>query len=593
MPDNLSIKIVADATQVNTQIDLLKAQLRDLGRQIKLASSQALVSGDKTVLQRLEADAEKTRVSIARLNEELKKLHRTAGDASAWRQAREGLESFEKILTTITSLGKATLVGGIFAEAAEGAKKFGEATYEAAHRVGELESQATALGITTEKLQAYQLAGARKGLEDTGAVIDRFKLKISQAALEYAKLTGEVPGRPSVIRGPGALLTSPTSLVRGGQQDITQAGTVLFSGMKTQLQGKDLFDLLGIDKRTFFVKPFEDQAAAIAKGFEPFRGTPLAPAIARDIGKNWPEILEFFKDLKKETADAEQFNKEHGTNISKETVEQGKALLKQFADAGVVVSSATTNALIKNSSTVSKWLDNTVNASTTAEAAIEEGWKALIPTWGRVTGELTKMWQGMLDGWEEDSAKTVGAINAIMRKIRPPAAATQLPEGGASAPLPERAAGGYIRGPGTGTSDSILARISNGEFITRAAAVRHYGTGLFEALNQQRFEFGGLVDAIHSRPGPNFADGGLVGDFDPSRYDFDPDKPGYSISKRYQAERYQATLARDQPRTPIHLHIGGGEYPVLASADIAQKLVDASRREQMASAGTKPSWYAG
>jgi hypothetical protein len=362
--------------------------------------------------------------------------------------------------------------------------------------------------------------------------------------------------------------------------------------MKTQLQGKNLFDLLGIDKRTFFVKPFEDQATAIAKGFEPFRGTPLAAAIARDIGKNWPEILEFFKDLKKETADAEQFNKEHGTNITKETIERGKALVKEFADAGVVVSSAATNELVKNSTTVSKWLDVTVKASATAEAAIEEGWKALIPTWGGVTGELTTMWKGMLDGWEEDSAKTVKAIGAIMRGLG--SIVPQLPSGATEMPLHHgRAAGGYVRGPGTGTSDSIVARVSDGEFITRAAAVRHYGTGLFEALNQQRFEFGGLVDAIHALAGPNFAEGGLVGDFDPSRYDFDPDRPGYSISKRYQAERYQATLARDQPRTPIHLHIGGGEYPVLASADVARKLVDASRRDQMASAGTKPSWYAG
>jgi tape measure domain-containing protein len=58
------------------------------------------------------------------------------------------------------------------------------------------------------------------------------------------------------------------------------------------------------------------------------------------------------------------------------------------------------------------------------------------------------------------------------------------------------AEGGLIRGPGTGTSDSILARLSNGEFVMRADAVRHYGSALLQQLN--------------SRQLPRFADGGLV-----------------------------------------------------------------------------------
>ena len=58
------------------------------------------------------------------------------------------------------------------------------------------------------------------------------------------------------------------------------------------------------------------------------------------------------------------------------------------------------------------------------------------------------------------------------------------------------ASGGAVRGPGTGTSDSILARLSNGEFVMRAAAVRHYGADLLSRLNQLRL--------------PRFAEGGLV-----------------------------------------------------------------------------------
>lgn len=43
--------------------------------------------------------------------------------------------------------------------------------------------------------------------------------------------------------------------------------------------------------------------------------------------------------------------------------------------------------------------------------------------------------------------------------------------------------GGLIRGPGTGTSDSILAAVSNREYIVRAMAVRKYGTGFLDQLN--------------------------------------------------------------------------------------------------------------
>jgi phage tail tape-measure protein len=43
---------------------------------------------------------------------------------------------------------------------------------------------------------------------------------------------------------------------------------------------------------------------------------------------------------------------------------------------------------------------------------------------------------------------------------------------------------GKVTGPGTGTSDSIFAKLSNGEFVIRAAAVRKFGASFFEALNR-------------------------------------------------------------------------------------------------------------
>lgn len=60
------------------------------------------------------------------------------------------------------------------------------------------------------------------------------------------------------------------------------------------------------------------------------------------------------------------------------------------------------------------------------------------------------------------------------------------------------ATGGVVSGPGSGTSDSILARLSNGEYVLRAAAVRHYGADFLARLNSlalPRFATGGLVSS--------------------------------------------------------------------------------------------------
>lgn len=62
---------------------------------------------------------------------------------------------------------------------------------------------------------------------------------------------------------------------------------------------------------------------------------------------------------------------------------------------------------------------------------------------------------------------------------------------------PGFASGGYVSGAGTGTSDSILARLSDGEFVIRKAAVDKYGPGTFAKLNSMQL--------------PGRADGGMVG----------------------------------------------------------------------------------
>jgi murein DD-endopeptidase MepM/ murein hydrolase activator NlpD len=57
------------------------------------------------------------------------------------------------------------------------------------------------------------------------------------------------------------------------------------------------------------------------------------------------------------------------------------------------------------------------------------------------------------------------------------------------------ATGGFIQGPGTKNSDSIPARLSNGEYVVRASAVDAYGVGMLNQINEKKYATGGFVSA--------------------------------------------------------------------------------------------------
>ncbi|MDG9706266.1 hypothetical protein [Streptomyces sp. DH37] len=81
------------------------------------------------------------------------------------------------------------------------------------------------------------------------------------------------------------------------------------------------------------------------------------------------------------------------------------------------------------------------------------------------------------------------------------------PVGFAAGGLARFPTGGQVFGSGTKTSDSILARLSRGEFVIRAAAVDHYGPALFHALNAMQIPAAAQgwhvgVDRWATRPAP-------------------------------------------------------------------------------------------
>jgi tape measure domain-containing protein len=77
--------------------------------------------------------------------------------------------------------------------------------------------------------------------------------------------------------------------------------------------------------------------------------------------------------------------------------------------------------------------------------------------------------------------------------------------------LPKFAGGGMIRGPGGGTSDSILAAVSNGEYIVPAEATRKF-LPILEAIRSghlPRFAAGGVIGSAPAISAPSFSAPGM------------------------------------------------------------------------------------
>ena len=74
----------------------------------------------------------------------------------------------------------------------------------------------------------------------------------------------------------------------------------------------------------------------------------------------------------------------------------------------------------------------------------------------------------------------------------------------AGSSIPGFATGGAVSGPGTATSDSILARLSDGEYVIDAKTTGYYGADYFAAhqsRNIPRFATGGPVGSAPSGGG--------------------------------------------------------------------------------------------
>lgn len=103
----------------------------------------------------------------------------------------------------------------------------------------------------------------------------------------------------------------------------------------------------------------------------------------------------------------------------------------------------------------------------------DAGMTMIASTWNNLTAKIKQPISSAF-GWMNENL--IPPINAVLDKF----------PGNLSIPsLPAFATGGWVKGPGSGTSDSILARLSNGEYVVNARAARD-NADLLESMNAGR-----------------------------------------------------------------------------------------------------------
>jgi hypothetical protein len=140
--------------------------------------------------------------------------------------------------------------------------------------------------------------------------------------------------------------------------------------------------------------------------------------------------------------------------------------------------------LAKLGSDVSQsWKNDTDLMSKLAQATTTKDIQAITNTWITQQAHLT---QSVLAQLDADIARAQAEVTAAEQKLQPTGGA--FPHG--------HAMGGFISGPGTGTSDSIPAHwLSHGEFVVNARSTAQHRQ-LLEALNSQGHATGGFVDSV-------------------------------------------------------------------------------------------------
>jgi hypothetical protein len=307
-----------------------------------------------------------------------------------------------------------------------------------------------------------ELSRIGQGIKDT--ITEGEKLI---ALLKSIDAATELPGlgkAVTAIRGaPGAGVTTGPTLEQAGL-----AGTAFLP--TPEQAGKAGAEAAAAFNEGFLKKGFV---------FPPKLAQDAGSDIAANLGKGFVDNKFFQTDIPKAMTDATQEGVKEAAKIDLSNVfptEDQAALVEQFKETGANAGKGFNEGVTQEQLNVDAWLGNI----------------------GSEISSLAQSWFASVQAAFANPVKVNFDTGGF---------------GGQAEGAPF-AGGGLARGPGSSTSDSILAWLSDHEFVVRAQAVKHYGTGLFAALNamalpkdfMSHFAMGGLARAGGNR----FAAGGQV-----------------------------------------------------------------------------------
>lgn len=174
---------------------------------------------------------------------------------------------------------------------------------------------------------------------------------------------------------------------------------------------------------------------------------------------------------------------------------------------------------------VKPWLDLLVSAITyawshwlkpTFEALGDIIEKYVAPAFQRGVNAVSKIWATVRDIAKVPIKFVIETVlnNGLLAAYNKVAHLFNVKPDNVQIPLPAGfATGGYVSGQGGPTSDSILARLSNGEYVIPAAIVKAFGVGFFDFLIGKAPKAGNAVRPGDGSEGLAFARGGLVPGF--------------------------------------------------------------------------------
>jgi hypothetical protein len=588
--DNLNITISADTSKLRADLKLAEAALRDLIKQERLLAQEAAKTGERGKLDAITPSVVAAEKAVGSFRRELYDSG-SAMDVLAQRSTRRLLTQFNNLGKTTQNI--ATVVGGLAGGFAggflagavvKGVQQLSDAIGDVSKELIRVRDLGREIGQKPMVIQAFGEIAKQAG----GSAEDAEKI-LSGVAESFAKFRTEAgkpmaPGGVTVMRGAAAAAKDVQSTISSGVAVFRGNSQLLFDLSKS-------YEMLGVTQEKYkgtqedTLKLTRDTAAAFLRAtqqklFDPVQLNEISKALFKGLPADAAVVIlpDLITKLNAKLAElaaaprgitAEDIVKQQELNAAKARVDEFFDDTLSGYNRWLVATQTASNNWLADflGKTLPEWGAGLsgffTNFFPKLQDDLQSSWQTLNDNQLRNTGEtidqLLTRWQGYFTSLLEIIQKGVAAASSTLSKSFPgdPGGAPAMPADNGGF-----AGGGFVRGAGSGTSDSILARLSNGEFVMRASAVDHWGPRFLASLNNLRNPFGYAGGGLLSTGGdpiPGFADGGLVG----------------------------------AGGTPVHLHLGEHSFALGGAPNVVDALVVEAHRQQIRSAGVKPSWFAG